>query len=69
MGNLGRVLMASGLALGEIRQQDQDRSSPDASGGSFQHLPTPIPRTQVYYFSSAPGHSEPPTHIIPVGNM
>lgn len=43
MGTLGRVLMASGLALGEIRQQDQDRSSPDASRGSFQHMPTPSP--------------------------
>lgn len=74
MGNRGQILMASGLAFGEILRQDQERSSTDTSKGSNQHLhvllqPTTIPRTQTDYFSSAPGHPEPPTHIIPVGNM
>lgn len=43
VGNLGQVLMASGLALGEILRQDQERSSTDTSGGSNQHLPCSVP--------------------------
>ena len=69
MGNLGQVLMASGLAHGETLRPDQERSSTDTSGGSNQHLnvllqPTTSPRTPIYYFFSVPGRSEPPTHNI-----